>query len=341
MDPVWIIRILFVLTLTLCGYWIGQSSTRGIEFSVVAFLLALFIITLEHATRVLSGKKIALACIGAFGGLVFSRLFHDTFPTGMFWDEQVSLTAFNLFFMYFGVVMALRHADRISLSRLRFFASNPRDNAMLLDSSVIIDGRVRELYDLGFLTRQAIVPSFVVEELQQLADSADSIKRHNGRKGLDHLEELKGAVPFQLLEKNYPDIAGVDQKLIALARDLQATVVTNDYNLGKVANVHQVDVVNLNSLAAALRPSLGVGDQLMLTIKREGKEHHQGVGYLEDGTMVVVDHARPLIGQNVPVVIVSLMQTNAGRLAFGRLIEGQESISAEVPGERAEAVAQD
>lgn len=185
------------------------------------------------------------------------------------------------------------------------------------------------------------MPSFVVEELQQLADSADSIKRHNGRKGLDHLEELKGAVPFQLLEKNYPDIAGVDQKLIALARDLQATVVTNDYNLGKVANVHQVDVVNLNSLAAALRPSLGVGDQLMLTIKREGKEHHQGVGYLEDGTMVVVDHARPLIGQNVPVVIVSLMQTNAGRLAFGRLIEGQESISAEVPGERAEAVAQD
>ena len=331
MDPIWIVRILFILTLTLCGYWIGESTTRGIEFSAAAFLIALFIISLEYATRVLSGKKIILGCIGAFAGLLFSRLFHDTFPRGLFWDEQAALTAFNLLFMYFGVVMALRNADRISLSNLRFFVTSPKDNAMLLDSSVIVDGRVRELYELGFLTREAVVPSFVVAELQRLADSGDSVKRHSGRKGLEFLEELRAssAVPFQLLEKDYPEIAEVDQKLIALARDLHATVLTNDYNLGKVAKLHQVDVVNLNSLAAALRPNLSVGDQLIITISREGKDPHQGVGYLEDGTMVVVDQARALIGQSVAIVIVSLMQTNAGRLAFGRLIERQEDNAGE------------
>ncbi len=339
MDPIWIVRILFVLILTLCGYWIGEATTRGIEFSAAAFLLSLFIISLEYATRVLSGKKLVLGAAGAFAGLVFSRLFHDTFPKGMFWNEQASLTAFNLLFMYLGVVMALRNADRISLSKLRFFVTSPKDNAMVLDSSVIIDGRVRELYDLGFLSREAVVPSFVVAELQRLADSGDSVKRHNGRKGLENLDELRDAssVPFQLLEKDYPEIPEVDQKLINLARELHATIVTNDFNLGKVARLHQVDTINLNSLAAALRPTLSVGDQLMLTINREGKDPHQGVGYLEDGTMVVVDHARPLIGQTVGIIIVSLMQTNAGRLAFGRLIENRSAESFEPAAPEADA----
>jgi uncharacterized protein YacL len=171
------------------------------------------------------------------------------------------------------------------------------------------------------MTRQAIVPGFVVGELHRLADSKDAMKRHNGRKGLDNLEALRAAVDFQLLEKEYPEAEGVDDKLILLGKEIGATLVTNDMNLAKVAVVHHVNVLNVNTLAASMRPTVVVGDQMLLSIVKEGKESHQGVGYLDDGTMVVVDHTRPYIGKLVPIVVISMMNTNAGRLAFGRLIE--------------------
>jgi uncharacterized protein YacL len=321
MQPIWIIRVLFVLTLTLCGYWVGKFDGRGIEFSAIALLLALFIVALEYATRVLSGKVIVLTSMGAFAGLAFSRLFYDTFPPNMLGGQDAARAAFNLFFMYFGIILALRNADRVSLSRLRFFITSPKEDSVLLDSSVIIDGRIRELYDLGFITRNPIVPNFVVEELQTLSDSRDAQKRHIGRKGLDNLESYRDSIPYQLFEKDYPEIQGVDNKLIALAKEMGSTILTTDYNLAKVAGLHQVRALNLNTLSAALRPNLSVGDQLILTVTREGKDPSQGVGYLEDGTMVVVDDARPHIGQAVAITIVSMMQTNSGRLAFGRLIE--------------------
>jgi uncharacterized protein YacL len=321
MQPIWIVRVLFVLTLTLCGYWVGKAGSQGgPEFSLIALLLALFIVALEYATRVLSAKKIVLSAVGAFLGLAFSRLFRDTFPENMLGGQDAAKAAFNLLFMYFGVVMALRNADRVSLSRLRFFITSPREDSVLLDTSAIIDGRVKDLYALGFLARNAIVPTFVLDELQTLADSRDAAKRHSGRKGLENLDAFKDIVQFQLFEKDYPDVQGVDHKLILLAKELGAGILTNDYNLGKVAGLHQVKALNVNTLSAALRPTLSVGDQLVLAIQREGKDAGQGVGYLDDGTMVVVDDARPLIGRTVPINIVSLMQTNAGRLVFGRLL---------------------
>ena len=326
MQPIWIIRVLFVLTLTLCGYWIGKSSSgHGLEFSAVALMLALFIVVVEYATRILSAKKIVLGALGSFAGLIFSSLFRDTFPARMLGGEQAETAvtaACNLLFMYFGVVMALRNADRISVSRLRFFITSPRgEDSLLLDTSVIIDGRIREIYEKGFLSKTAILPSFVVDELQTLADSRDIVKRHTGRKGLDNLESFRAALDFQLVEKDYPNEKDVDHKLIAMAKELGATIVTNDFNLTKVCSLHRVSAINVNLLAAALRPNLTVGDQLFLQITRQGKDEDQGVGYLEDGTMVVVDNARVLIGKTIPVSIISLMQTNAGRLAFGRLLD--------------------
>jgi uncharacterized protein YacL len=344
MQPIWIVRILFVLTLTLCGYWVGKAGNQGgPEFSLIALLLALFIVALEYATRVLSAKKIVLSAIGAFLGLAFSRLFRDTFPESMLGGQEAAKAAFNLLFMYFGVVMALRNADRVSLSRLRFFITSPREDSILLDTSVIIDGRVKELYSLGFVTKNAILPTFVLDELQALADSRDPAKRHNGRKGLENLDSFKDIVQFQLFERDYPEVSGVDHKLILLAKELGAGILTNDYNLGKVASLHQVKALNVNTLSAALRPTLGVGDQLVLTIQREGKDPGQGVGYLDDGTMVVVDDAKPCIGRTVPITIVSLMQTNAGRLVFGRLLPEADDANIKIvpggaaPGQKAEA----
>ncbi|CAN5359259.1 PIN domain nuclease [soil metagenome] len=324
MQPIWIIRILFVLTMTLCGYWVGvgnKTGGGGAGFSFIALLLALFIVALEYATRILSAKKIVLGTMGAFAGLAFSRLFRDTFPESMVGGQDALRAVSNLFFMYFGVVMALRNADRISMSRLRFFITSPKEDSVLLDTSVIIDGRVKELYEMGFVSKNAIVPTFVLNELQALADSKDAAKRHNGRKGLENLDAFKDIIQFQLFEKDYPDVQGVDHKLILLAKELGASILTNDYNLGKVASLHQVRALNVNTLSASLRPNISVGDQLTIAITKEGKDQHQGVGYLEDGTMVVVDNARTMIGQSVPISILSMMQTNAGRLAFGRLLE--------------------
>ncbi len=329
MQPIWIIRLLFVLTLTLCGYWVGRTQypVKGIEFSGMALVLSLFVVTLEYASRALSAKKIVLGIAGAFVGLLFSRLFRDTFPESMLGGQDAVKASFNLLFMYLGVTMALRNADRISLSRLQLFVASPREDSVLLDTSVIIDGRIRELYALGFMGKLPIVPTFVVDELQKLADSRDAGKRHTGRKGLENLEAFREVVNFQLMEKDYPEAADVDHKLIALAKEIGGTILTTDYNLAKVAVLHRVKALNLNSAAAAMRPNLNVGDQLVLSITKEGKDARQGVGYLEDGTMVVVDEAKPFIGRSVPISVLSMMHTQAGRLVFGRLLDDPDHLA--------------
>lgn len=320
MDPIWIVRTLFVLTMSLCGYWVGSAQgDRGTEFLIFAFGFSLFFVLLEYATRAVSAKKVFLGMIGAFAGLAFSRLFRDTFPESMVGSVEGLNAVSNLLFMYFGIVLALRNADRISVSRFRFFLTNPREDAVLIDSSVIIDGRVQDLFAMGVLRYDPIVPSFIIDELQTLADSKDAIKRHNGRKGLDHLEELREIVPFQLIEKDFPDAPDVDHKLISLAKEFGATILTNDFNLTKVASLHQVRSININAISAALRPTLNIGDRLMLTVKKAGKDPRQGVGHLEDGTMVVVDEASQHLGETIPIEVTSMMQTNAGRLVFAKL----------------------
>ncbi len=335
MQPIWIIRVLFVLTMTLCGYWVGKANAQGVEFSATSLVLSLFVVAVEFATRILSAKKIVLGTIGAFAGLAFSRLFRDTFPESMLGGQDAAKAAFNLLFMYFGIIMALRNADRISLSRLRVFVTSPREDSILLDTSVIIDGRIKDLYEMGFLHKTPIVPTFVIDELQALSDSRDSTKRHNGRKGLENLEAFREILQFQLFEKDYPETTGVDHKLILLAKELGASLITTDYNLTKVAVLHQVRAMNLNELAASLRPTVGVGDQLVLVISREGKDPQQGVGYLEDGTMVVVDEAKAHIGKSLPIKVTSIMQTNAGRLVFGKKLDAPPAKdSAEVIKER-------
>lgn len=321
MQAIWLARVFFVLVATLGGYWLGEPYGLGPQACAAALFLSFFVVALEYSTAVFSSKKILLAALGGFCGLAFSRLFYDTIPWSSPHDpgNRIPLTVFNLFFLYFGVILALRHADRLSLSQLRVVIANPQESVCLLDTSVIIDGRIKDLYALGFMHRRAIVPQFVLDELQMIADSSDPKRRSQGRRGLENLEELKKVHPLlEISEKDFPEIRDVDHKLLALTKDLGGVMVTNDYNLEKVAAIHQVKVLNLNELATALRPAIHVGEELTITVIREGKDPYQGIGYLEDGTMVVVDEGVNHMNRGVRVVVTSILHTSAGRMVFGR-----------------------
>jgi len=186
----------------------------------------------------------------------------------------------------------------------------------LLDTSVIIDGRILDIVKTGFLEGALVVPQFVLAELRHIADSGDSLRRARGRRGLDVLAKLQKEVSITVDETDYPDAAEVDVKLLRLCRDLGGTVVTNDYNLNKVAGVTGIRVLNINDLSNAVKPMLLAGEELCVQIVREGKEPGQGVAYLEDGTMIVVENGRRFVGETVQVIVTTVLQTSAGRMIF-------------------------
>lgn len=191
----------------------------------------------------------------------------------------------------------------------------------ILDTSVIIDGRILDVLKTGFLEGKIVVPSFVLAELRHIADSGDTLRRARGRRGLDVLNRMQKELktPVAVVEKDYPDVDEVDVKLLRLCREEGAVVVTNDYNLNKVAGVTGIRVLNINDLANAVKPMLMAGEELRVQIVREGKEPGQGVAYLDDGTMIVVENGRRHVGEQVPVVVTTVLQTSAGRMIFAKL----------------------
>ena len=211
-----------------------------------------------------------------------------------------------------------------------------RKNYKVLDTSVIIDGRIADVADTGFLDGIYVIPEFVLRELQIVADSTDGSKRQRGRRGLDMLQRMQSNcnLQIQIVPDDFPSIKEVDLKLLELAKKWDAKVVTNDFNLNKVAQLHRVEVLNLNDLANALKPVVLPGEKMTIVILKEGKEYNQGVGYLDDGTMVVVDHARRLIGRSVEIIVTSVLQTASGKMIFGRMEEngrGAEGPRTSVP----------
>lgn len=313
-------RIFFVLLTTLSGYLLTPSgSGLSLHYTLGAFIISLLLVLFEYSTTVISSKKILLSAMGLLFGLVLASLIAPMIPRQIHGGIHPRLIC-NLVLGYFGIILALKHEDRFSLSRLKFIISNPSENTCILDTNVIIDGRVKDLYETSFLRGEMIVPEFVLNELQLIADSSDPQKRSRGRRGLDNLEELRDINPtLQIWEKDYEDIKDVDHKLIQLAKELGADLLTNDYNLNKIATLHQINVLNINDLVQALKPSIFVGDEIRIKLIRLGKEPNQGVGYLEDGTMVVVDETKRFIGREVDIVVTSILQTSAGRMLFGRL----------------------
>ncbi len=204
-------------------------------------------------------------------------------------------------------------------------------NYKILDTSVIIDGRILDLVETGFIEGTLVVPRFILRELQYIADSPDPIRRNRGRRGLEILQKMqkKGSVEVAIMEVDYPDVKEVDLKLIELAKQIGGKIITNDYNLNKVAQIHNVRVLNINELATALKPVVLPGETMSVYILKEGKEYNQGVAYLEDGTMVVVDNARKMIGKNIEITVTSVLQTSMGKMIFGKYEGPQPGSSSE------------
>ena len=345
-----IIRIAFTLLLTLGGFFLNplaRSShltalmgenvlARQVVSALLGAVIALLIIGVEIRARRASLKTLIGAAVGSILGIVGAYLIGvlistqdiNTVPGEM----KAFLTIALAFFMgYLGLMVGAEKGEYIDLSALGgiFSDKSVKMDYKILDTSVIIDGRIADVAETGFLSGTLIIPNFILAELQQVADSADSSKRQRGRRGLDMLQRLRNnsKLDVQILETDFPQIREVDLKLIELGKQLEAVIVTNDFNLNKVSQLRGVAVLNINELANALKPVVLPGEAMRVFILKEGKEYNQGVAYLDDGTMVVVDNARRLIGKTADIAVTSVLQTTAGKMIFGRLWEEKEDSS--------------
>ncbi len=335
-----IIRIVFIVALVSAGYFLKPINGSPISSLATGALLALAIIFFEARVRKASLKTLIGGAVGSILGIAAATLICWIISLQHSITEEFKsflTVAITLIMAYVGLVVGAVKGDYLDLSALGgIFVEKGQGKAapLILDTSVIIDGRVADIADTGFLAGTLIIPQFVLKELQQIADSADSNKRNRGRRGLDILQRLqkkKGTYEIVISEADYPDVREVDHKLIELAKQIEGKIVTNDFNLNKVAQLRGVHVLNINELANALKPVVLPGELMRVYVMKEGKEYNQGVAYLDDGTMVVIDNARRMIGKNVDVAVTSVLQTTAGKMIFGRFNEdGRAAVREEV-----------
>jgi uncharacterized protein YacL len=326
----WSIRILFLMLCTVGGYAVSQVRPEyvGGHFSgtvgmVIGFGFGWLMIAIDEMLKGFSLRAFSATTFGLLLGTLVALLIDRS---GLFEkvDETTRwLVRLGLFlsFGYIGIVLAMRSNKEdfsLIIPYVRFAPQNRPDNLLLLDTSVVIDGRIADLIEANFIEGLIVVPRFVLRELQQIADSNDPIKRARGRRGLEMLNRIQRNTrnEVKIHDGDFPDEQEVDSKLIRLARNLGAKLYTNDYNLGKIAELQSVNHVNLHELAKSMRVILLPGEILSLRIVREGKDKGQGVGYLPDGTMVVVNNAQSAVGQQVEAQVQSLLQTGAGIIIF-------------------------
>jgi uncharacterized protein YacL len=303
---------------------IPYGLAANLAFAVVLVGLVVVLEIRLHAT---APTRVLGALIGCAIGLAIAH----AIDAGLVWanrqDAKVEfLHSFLLIALpYLGVVLGAKNGEWLEPSRLvsLFRSAGPEQRYKILDTSVIIDGRIADVCETGFIDGTLVVPQFVLKELQLVADSSDPLKRNRGRRGLDILQKIQKMADVQVTisDVDFPDIREVDLKLIELTRKLQGKIVTNDFNLNKVAQLRGIEVLNVNELANSLRPVVLPGEQMKVFILKEGKEYNQGVAYLDDGTMVVVDNARRMISKTIEIVVTSVLQTTAGKMIFGRYVE--------------------
>jgi uncharacterized protein YacL len=330
----WIVRaFLVVCTAALC-YTLGPFGLRGAPAVGAGLLIAALILLAESRLRRVGLGGLLGGALGTLLGisaallvtLVISRTSQSE-PTKSFL-EYAALFAFG----YLGMVLGSERGTEVNVNSLGGTfagAAAPVEAMKLLDTSVLIDGRIADICEAQFLDGVLGVPRFVLHELQLVADSSDPLKRQRGRRGLEVLQRMQKMpqVEVRVLEDDFPQAGDVDHKLVELARRTGAKIVTNDFNLNKVATVQGLSVLNVNQLANALKPAVLPGEPMRVLILREGKEPNQGVAYLDDGTMVVVDGARKLVNRSVDITVTSVHQTTAGKMIFGRLDEKPEPAS--------------
>jgi len=329
-----LLRVVFAAFLMTAGYVLHPIPGRRLVSMGAAAAIAVAIILFEVRIRRASLKTLIGAAVGSILGIVGAYLIGTLITSqesaAVPPESRAFLTLALIFFMaYIGLMVGAAKGDYLELSALGGIFSDKvaRRDLKILDTSVIIDGRIADVAETGFLTGTLIVPQFILRELQQVADSPDSSKRQRGRRGLDMLNRLQNnsSLDIQISETDFPSVREVDLKLIELGKQLDAVIVTNDFNLNKVAQLRGVNVLNINELANALKPVVLPGEAMRVFILKEGKEYNQGVAYLDDGTMVVVDNARRLIGKNADIAVTSVLQTTAGKMIFGKIYDEAEN----------------
>jgi uncharacterized protein YacL len=327
-----LIRIVFIAALVGAGYFLAPINHNSALSAGAGLAVAISIIIFETRIRKASLRTLIGGAVGSILGIVGATLIGLLISAQQEQAMSANLKSFltialALLMGYVGLIVGAVKGDYIDLTALGGILTEKgqsKSQPLILDTSVIIDGRVADIAETGFLAGTLVIPQFVLRELQQIADSADSIKRNRGRRGLDILQRIqkkKGSYEIVISESDFPDVREVDHKLIELARQIEGKIVTNDFNLNKVAQLRGVQVLNINELANALKPVVLPGEIMKVFILKEGKEYNQGVAYLDDGTMVVVDNARRMIGKNVDVSVTSVLQTTAGKMIFGRYNE--------------------
>ena len=340
-----IIRIILILACAIAYYSAEPNSyllLESIGGFIIGLLIALLVIKVEQDIRKLSLKIIAGGVIGIIIGLLIAFILGFGLNlVSKISDNQQTVPWIYLLLTgilgYLGLVLGSKKVEEFNFQGT---GSKISSEYRVLDTSVIIDGRIADVCDSGFIEGELIVPRFVLNELQFVADSSDSMKRSRGRRGLDILNHMQKStnINIEIVEQDFPKIKGVDGKLVALAKKMNAKLLTNDYNLNKVAELQGVRVLNINELANAMKPVVLPGEQMSVKIIREGKEAGQGVGYLDDGTMIIVDAAQKLVNMNVDVVVTSVLQTTAGRMIFTELKEAADKKNqhnAKIPSEAA------
>jgi len=327
-----VLRFLLIAATSIVGFYfapfISKAETAPLWGVVFGFVVGCVIVFVEILLERYSARTLVAAALGLTAGLIVGNLFAYALSKTVEAPEYF----YALIVLVCGYIGTMLAATKLrDIPFLAALGSRPAGGANLniLDTSVIIDGRITDVIESGFLPGVVIIPRFVLKEIQLVADSSNPLKRNRGRRGLEILNKIqKSALArVEIWEKDYTDIATVDEKLLRLSKELDANLVTNDYNLNQVAELQGIKILNLNNLANALKAVVLPGELLPVQVVKEGKEPGQGVGYLDDGTMVVVENGRSHIGDDLEVLITSVLQTAAGRMIFGKIPEDNDYIA--------------
>jgi uncharacterized protein YacL len=333
------LRAFFVLTLSAAAWYLRPFGLPNLPAGGAGAVLGLVVVLFELRIRQVSLKRLIGAAAGSVLGIVGAYLISLILSRALT-GESNTLAFLQLLILllmsYVGLVVGANKGEMLNLAALGGLFGGEKSSKQsfkILDTSVIIDGRIADIAETGFLDGILVVPQFVLRELQLVADSADSMKRNRGRRGLDVLQRIQkmAHLNVQLIEEDFPHVKEVDLKLIELARLYDCKVVTNDFNLNKVAQLHGVTVLNINELANSLKPIVLPGEIMRVFILKEGKEYNHGVAYLDDGTMVVVDNAKRMISKTIDITVTSVLQTTAGKMIFGRFDERIHHVYDKVP----------
>jgi uncharacterized protein YacL len=324
---IFIFRFFIVALITAAGYFFPPFQLDRYIGAGIAFVLSVLIVYLETRIRKSQFKIIWSSTIGTLTGVLLGWALGSIYQTIV--NDNPTTTFIRIFFLlimpYIGFLVGTRKFEWLEPPHLlRFFKEKGvSSDYKILDTSAIIDGRIADICDTAFIGGSLVIPQFILKELQLIADSPDGVKRQRGRRGLEVLDHIQKSsqVSSLISDVDFPEIKDVDSKLIELAKHTDGKIITNDFNLNKIAQLQGIPVLNINELANALKPVVLPGETIRVFILKEGKEKDQGVAYLDDGTMVVVDNSRRMIGQNIDITVTSVLQTTVGKMIFGRYNE--------------------